>query len=301
MNINKHVNLTEIRTFVILAQAGSFTKAGEILNCSRSHISKQLNHLEKSLGVTLIIRTTRTQHLTAQGEAFFLRCKQSLQNIGYAIDNALESADSLSGHLKVNCVGGPIGEDIIAPLVNAFMKKYPDISLELDFSSRRVDLISGEFDFVFRMGELTDSSLVAKKLTDIHINTYVSPQYIADHGKPTDLKELNQHRCITGSMKQWAFVHNQTGIQETVTVGGSLSCKNGRIMVSSAIAGNGIIRVPETYCKAEVAQGLLVPLFSDWTVASTPFYLVFVQDQHQPTRIKVFKDFVSDYFIENSL
>ena len=294
--MKKQVSLSDIKTFVVLAEQGSFTKAGEKLLCSRSHISKQLAQLESSLGVSLLIRTTRTQHLTPQGEAFYERCKQSLNGISHAIDRVLESADSLSGNIRINCVGGYIAEEIIAALISDFMLQHPDINIELDFSSQRVDLVSGEFDFVFRMGELADSSLIARKLTDIKINTYVSPTYLAKYGKPTDPKDLLRHRCIAGSLKNWTFIDRDNNKKTEVTIAGNLTCKSGRVMVSSAILGNGIIRVPELYCQRELEQGKLMPLFDQWGVESTPFYLVYLQDKHQPLRLKVFKDYVVENF-----
>ncbi|PKG81378.1 LysR family transcriptional regulator [Colwellia sp. 75C3] len=294
--MKKKVSLSDIKTFVVLAEQGSFTKAGEKLACSRSHISKQLAQLESSLDVSLLIRTTRTQHLTPQGEAFYQRCKLSLNGISHAIDRVLESADSLSGKIRINCVGGYIAEEVISPLISDFMVEHPDINIELDFSSRRVDLVSGEFDFVFRMGELADSSLIARKLTDITINTYVSPKYLAKHGKPNDPKDLIKHRCITGSLKSWSFINSETKKKTDVMVEGNLTCKNGRVMISSAISGNGIIRVPELYCKTELERGLLEPLFTKWQVESTPFYLVYVQDKHKPMRLTAFKNYVVENF-----
>ncbi|GGP72124.1 LysR family transcriptional regulator [Shewanella algicola] len=290
--MKKPVNLSDIKTFVVLAEQGSFTKAGEKLQCSRSHISKQLAQLEANLGVSLLIRTTRTQHLTPQGEVFFERCKSSLNGISHAIDSVLESANVLSGHIKINCVGGMIAENIIASLVSDFMSEHPDISIDLDFSSHRVDLISGEFDFVFRMGKLADSSLIARKLTDLKVGIYASPEYLSHYGTPVNPKELTAHKCINGSVKNWLFINNKTSETLDVFIEGNLTCKNGRIMISSAIAGNGIIRVPSLYCKDEVEKGLLIPLFDEWYIDSTPFYLVYTQEKHKPMRLKIFKDYV---------
>ncbi|WDE06965.1 LysR family transcriptional regulator [Thalassomonas viridans] len=294
--MNKKISLSDIRTFVVLAECGSFTRAAEALMCSRSHISKQLAQLESDLGVTLLTRTTRTQKLTPQGEVFFERCQRSLQSIDSAVDSVLESSEALQGQIKINCVGGQIGEDIVAPLVNDFMVKNPQLSVELDFSSRRVDLVSGEFDFVFRMGELDDSALIARKLTDIHIDTLASPAYIERYGWPADPKALKHHRCIVGSMHHWTFVDLRNGKRLELPVNASLRCKNGRVMISSALAGNGIIRVPELYCQKELKQGKLVPVFNDWKVQSTPFNLVYLKDKHQPLRLRTFKDFVVSEF-----
>ena len=294
--MKKQPSLSDIKTFVALAEAGSFTRAAEKLRYSRSHISKQLAQLEEDLGVTLMVRTTRTQHLTPQGEAFYARCKTSLNGIALAIDRAIEGADALSGTIKINSVGGYIGEDILAPLLCDFMAQHPDISIELDFASKRVDLIAGEFDFVFRMGELIDSSLIARKLTDIHSNTFASPGYIARYGKPQNPKELEGHRCITGSLRQWSFTNNKNDKRLEISVDGNLTCKNGRTMVSAAVAGQGIIRVPEFYCKREWQQELLQPLFDDWVIDSTPLYLVYLRDKHQPARLTAFKQYVVDNF-----
>ncbi len=290
--MKKDVNYSDIRSFLVLVETGSFTKAAEKLLCSRSQISKQLSQLETHLGVSLLVRTTRTQHLTTAGETFYQKCKHSFASIESAIDTAKDSANELSGEIKINSVGGYIGENVIGPLVSDFMQMHPDVRVVLDFSSKRVDLVSGEFDFVFRMGELSDSALIARKLTELKIDTYASPEYIDKYGKPTEPKELAQHKCIAGSMHNWTFSHTQSGVQQEVNVKGDLECRNGRVMLHSALSGNGIIRVPEIYCYKETQEGKLVPIFHHWQVKSAPFYLVYLQDKHMLSRIKAFRDFV---------
>ena len=292
----KQAALSDIKAFVVLAQAGSFTKAAAKLLVSRSYISKQLSQLEADLGVTLLNRTTRTQHLTPQGEAFYQRCHNALSGIESAIERAIDSGDTLAGRITINSVGGYIGEEIIAPLVHDFMHQYPAINIELDFTSQRVDLITGKFDFVFRMGALNDSSLIARELTSIDSDTFVSPNYLAKHGLPQSPQDLSTHRCITGSVRHWAFINKATNESLNIPIDGHLVCKNGKIMVSAAVAGNGIIRVPTLYCNKEVAAGLLQPLFTDWRIAAIPFYLVYMQDKHAPQRLNVFKDYVIQNF-----
>lgn len=294
--MKKQSQLADIRAFVVLVEQGSFTRAGEKLLCSRSHISRQLVQLEADLGVTLLIRTTRTQHLTPQGKAFYERCKASLGSIAHAVDRAMESADSLVGNIKINCVGGYIAEDIVSALINDFMLQYPDISIELDFSSARVNLITGEYDFVFRMGELEDSGLIARKLTDIQIATYASKAYLQQFGHPRVPAELASHRCIAGSVNPWVFNRRGTDKKQEVLIDGNLVCRNGRIMVNSACAGNGIIRVPEFYCREQVRQQQLVQLFDDWEIESIPLYLVYNNDRHQPARLRAFVEFVITHF-----
>lgn len=294
--MKKEINYSDIKSFINLVEAGSFTNAAERMMCSRSHVSKQLTQLESSLGVSLLVRTTRTQHLTPQGEAFYQKCKASFDGIDHAVERAMESVSMLAGEIKINCVGGYIGESIVGSLINDFMQIHPDINIMLDFTSKRVDLISGEFDFVFRMGELMDSALIARKLAELKINIFASPAYLKKYGKPQEPKELVNHKCITGSMHSWHFKHIKTNQKIEVNIKGDLECKNGRVMLHSALLGNGIIRVPEIYCLKELREKQLIPVFQEWSIEPTPFYLVYLNDKHQPARIKAFKEFIITHF-----
>ncbi len=293
--MKQKINHADINSFLTLVETGSFTLAAEQLQCSRSHVSKQLSQLEQQLGVSLLVRTTRTQHLTAVGEDFYKKCKSAFTNIEQAIEQAIESASAVSGSIKINCVGGYIGENVIGPLVTDFMLEHPGVNVSLDFSSKRVDLISGEYDFVFRMGELVDSALIARKLCDLKVQVLASPSYLNKQTKPEHPSQLSEHKCISGSMRSWTFKQQQ-GDSVEVNVKAELDCRNGRVMLHSALAGNGIIRVPEIYCSQQIESGQLVPVFEDWFIDPTPFYLVYVKDKHQAARNTAFKDFVVSKF-----
>ncbi|WP_076414380.1 LysR family transcriptional regulator [Shewanella sp. UCD-KL12] len=295
----REINLADIKAFTVIAEQGSFTKAAEVLDCSRSHLSKQLTQLEACLGVTLITRTTRAQRMTEQGEAFFNRCRGAFDDIEQAIEIAVDNAQRLQGSIKVNCVGGYLGEEVVARLVNEFIAKYPGISVELDFSSQRVDLLVDQFDLVFRMGELEDSGLVARKLMDITNMTLASPKYVDARGLPGDPKALKAHQCITGSVNNWSFFHIANRAQKLdVHINGAFRCRNGRAMKQSALMGNGIVRLPELYCSDELARGELVSVFDDWQVADTPLYLLYHKDRYQPALLKEFVGFTIDHFKE---
>lgn len=293
--MNNKVNLADIRAFVLTAKAGSFTCAAELLSCSRSHVSKQLLQLETTLGVKLITRTTRTQRLTDQGKVFFDQCERSLMIMDQAIEQVIDSAKVMKGSLKINCVGGYIGEEIITPLINDFIRKHSEVRVNLNFASKRVNLISGEFDLVFRMGHLEDSNLIARKVLDIAIVTVASPKYLQQYGYPNRPEDLKKHQCITGSVTHWSFNRIDKAAEEVdIAVTGSFQCKNGRAMVTSALAGNGIVRVPALYCMSELENGLLVPIFDTWQVPEIPLYLVYLQDKHQPERLKAFIEFACE-------
>ncbi|MGS0681860.1 LysR family transcriptional regulator [Shewanella sp. 125m-7] len=293
------LNLADVRAFTVIAEKGSFTLAAEKLGCSRSHLSKQLTQLERYLGVTLITRTTRAQRLTEQGSFFYERCQHALDVMEQAVAKTVDNAHNLQGKININCVGGYIGEEIVNQLVNDFMSQHPNIQIHLDFSSQRVDLVLDEFDLVFRMGELEDSGLVARKLMDIANCTLASPAYIAKRGRPQHPKELKTHACITGSVYHWNYHSRSDKNQKAeVTIAGTFLCKNGRVMKSSALAGNGIVRLPEIYCSTELDSGELVHVFEDWTISDTPLYLLYNKDQFQPARLRQFIDFTTQHFME---
>ncbi|ABZ75193.1 transcriptional regulator, LysR family [Shewanella halifaxensis HAW-EB4] len=293
------LNLADVRAFTVIAEKGSFTIAAEKLGCSRSHLSKQLTQLERYLGVTLITRTTRAQRLTEQGRFFYERCQHALDIMEQAVAKTVDDAHNLQGKININCVGGYIGEEIVNQLVNDFMTLHPNIQVHLDFSSQRVDLVLDEFDLVFRMGELEDSGLVARKLMDIANCTLASPRYIAKHGRPEHPKELKHHACVTGSVHHWSYHRRSNKSHKTeVTITGALLCKNGRVMKSSALAGNGIVRLPEIYCSAELNAGTLVHLFDDWAISDTPLYLLYNRDQFQPARLRQFIEFTIQNFMK---
>ncbi|KLV10496.1 LysR family transcriptional regulator [Photobacterium ganghwense] len=296
-----HINLADIRSFVLIAQLGNFTKAAEVLNVSRSHVSRQISQLETEMGVTLLIRTTRTLKLTDAGRHFYQQCEGALNNIDQALLAAVDDVNEVKGKIRINCVGGYLGEDVIAHIVSEFMLLHPDVDIHLDFSSHRVDLIEDDFDIAFRMGKLDDAGFVARKLLDVSMNTLASPEYISQYGRPTHPKDLIHHRCLTGTVKRWSYVSLDTGQQTEVTVNGPLLCRNGRVLVKGALAGNGIIRVPSCYCQQEIDAGKLVEVFDKWTIPTVEFSAIYHQDKYQPTRLRAFIAFTKSYFERHPL
>lgn len=306
-----NINLADIRSFVLIAQLGNFTKAAEALSVSRSHVSRQISSLEAQMGVTLLTRTTRTLRLTPAGERFYQQCEKALNEIDQALIAAVDDTEQIRGLIRVNCVGGYIGEQIIARYVAEFMALYPQVQVQLDFSSHRVDLIEDEFDIAFRMGTLDDSGFIAKHLMDIEIVTLASPRYLQQYGEPLQPKDLVQHRCLLGSVKRWSYQsandQNQdysqernrdqkTDQQQDVSLEGHLVSKNGQALVTGALLGNGIIRVPLMYCLDAVERGELVQVMPEWQIPSVPFSVLYHQDKYQPKRLRSFIDFIKQSF-----
>lgn len=286
------LNLADIRSFVLIAQLGSFTKAAQTLDVSRSHVSRQISNLESQMKVTLLIRTTRTLKLTEAGKRFYLQCEQALINIEQAVLVAVDDVEKVQGEIRINCVGGYLGEEVIGQIACDFMKQYPQTQIHLDFSSHRVDLLEEDFDIAFRMGQLDDSGFIARKLMSIEMSTLASPHYLITMGKPTHPKQLTSHQCLTGSVKRWGFQHKISHDELEIAIKGHLQCKNGRVLVKGALNHQGIIRVPNLYCLDAIAEGRLVEVFDEWYIPSVAFSAIYHKDRYQPKRLRTFIDFV---------
>ncbi len=297
-NINRlhNVNLADIRSFVLIAQLGNFTKAAEALGVSRSHVSRQISQLESQIKVTLLLRTTRTIKLTEAGKLFYQQCEKALSEIDHALLMAINDVEKIQGEIRINSVGGYLGEELIAQIMCDFMSLYPQTRINLDFSSHRVDLLEEDFDIAFRMGQLEDSGFIAHKLMTLEMCTLASPQYLQTQGTPAHPKDLISHQCLTGSVKRWGFQNVTTHDNTEIAIPHHFQCKNGRVLVKAAINHQGIIRVPKLYCQEELDQKRLVEVFEQWRIPSVDFSVLYHRDRHQPKRLSVFIDFVKTYF-----
>ncbi|MGD8116049.1 LysR substrate-binding domain-containing protein [Vibrio sp. TRT 29B02] len=286
------LNLADIRSFVLIAQLGSFTKAAQALDVSRSHVSRQISNLENQMSVTLLIRTTRTLKLTDAGKRFYLQCEQALNGIEQAVLGAVDDVEKVQGEIRINCVGGYLGEDVIGQIACDFMQEYPQTQIHLDFSSHRVDLLEEDFDIAFRMGQLEDSGFIARKLMTVEMSTLASPDYLKAMGRPSHPKQLVSHQCLTGSVKRWGYQHKVTHSELEVVIKGHLQCKNGRVLVKGALNHQGIIRVPKVYCLNQIKTGQLIEVFDEWHIPSVSFSAIYHKDRYQPKRLRAFIDFV---------
>ncbi|RLV60943.1 LysR family transcriptional regulator [Parashewanella curva] len=296
----ENINVLDIKAFLLIAEEGSFTQAAERMQVSRSHVSRRLASLEAQMGVALIERTTRRQRLTHIGQQFYASCKQAFGSIDQAVQQAVDDTHQLRGSLHVNSVGGLIGEELVAELVTRFLSQHKDIDVELDFSSHRIDLIKDQFDVAFRMGELNDAGFVGRKIGDIEVNIFASPEYLKQYGKPSHPQALQQHTCLSGSISQWRFESaDPTQSSAEVNVEGRLRCKSGRALLQAAIQHQGIVRLPTLYCQQALENGVLLPVFDDWHIASVPLHLIYHKSRYQPQRLRTFIEFVVNEFKSN--
>ncbi|EEA94607.1 LysR family transcriptional regulator [Pseudovibrio sp. JE062] len=282
-----------LRSFLAVAEHGSFTLASDETGLSKASLSQQVSQLEEQLDVQLLYRTTRKLRLTEIGERYYEMCRAGVKQIEDASDLASQATDSLTGPIRMNAVGGLIGEELIAPLVIEYQQANPGIEVKLDFSSIREDLLETDFDLVLRMGDLEDSTLIARKLHTITTRYVASPFFVAAHSKirhPSDLKGLP---FISGSVQEWIFTRGQERIVVQAEKGFQIS--NGRVMCQAAVAGLGIARLADVYTDAPIKRGELTEMLSGWK-QTTPLWLVSPPTRHQLHRVRELMNYLSSNF-----
>lgn len=282
-------NFQAIHVFVAVVETGSFSSAATHLGMTRSRISQIISALEKRVAAQLIIRSTRSMHLTEAGQLFHEQCRRGLGLINSAIEQLEEDRADISGRIRINSVGGHFGEQILAPLVLKFMALHPGVQVELDFSSQQVDLITDHYDFAVRMGELQDSTLIARPLANYESFLCASPRYLQQHGQPKDPRELSKHKLLTGSVKKWRLFRQASREKDhmDITVKGSLDCPNGHVMRQAALANLGIAYLPAYYVADDIRQGKLEPLLPQWWHGQSHVSLVYPQTRFKIRRVQL--------------
>lgn len=285
--------------FARVVEAGSFTKAADTLHMSKTTVTQLVQQLEARLRVKLLNRTTRKVNVTADGAVYYERVVRLLADLDDA-ETSLSSAASLPrGRLRVD-VPSPLARMILMPAMPGFHAKYPDIQIDMGVSDRKVDLIGDNVDCVVRGGELTDQSLMARRVGDLQLGVYAAPGYLQRLGTPTHPRELedSQHRIIgflwarTGRALPYAM---QNGA-ENLTVHGRyvLAVDDGNAYLAAGLAGMGVLWLPDYMAKEHVAHGELVPLFEGWRMEPMPLYVAFPPNRHISIKVRVFIEWVAE-------
>lgn len=282
-----------IRSFLAVAEHGSFSDAAQATGLSKASLSQQVSQLELLLDVQLLYRTTRTLRLSEVGRQYYAMCKDGYRQLDAAQEWASQANQSLRGVIKMNSVGGAIGEDVIAPLLIEFQQLHPQISIELDFSSVRVDLIKDQYDLVLRMGALPDSSLVARRLHTITTRYVASPQFVTQYANIQHPTDLNQVPLVSGSVTEWDF--SQSDDRLKVSFENGFKIPNGRVMQQAALSGLGVARLADIYVQASIQRGDMIEILPEWA-QSTDLWLVCPPTRHQVQRVKTIMDWLIERF-----
>jgi DNA-binding transcriptional LysR family regulator len=285
------VNWEGISEFVAVAEAESFTKAAQRLGISTAQVSRQVSALETRMATKLFHRTTRKVSVTEVGKIYYQHCRQVLDGLEEA-ERAITNLQSTPrGLLKITA---PVtyGEGTIAPLINDFIAKYPELEIKITLTNQKVDLIDEGFDLAIRLGQLEDSSMMAKRLGSRTQYVCASPHYLATYGLPHSLSELEQHNCLQGTLDYWRFQEN--GKTRNIRVRGNLSCNSGHALVDAAIKNIGIIQLPDYYVLAFIDSGQLAPLLEHYRQPEEGIWALYPHNRHLSPKVRMLLDYLGE-------
>jgi DNA-binding transcriptional LysR family regulator len=289
--------LTGMKVFVRTLECGSFSAAGQTLQMSSQLVGKHVQRLEQGLGVQLLHRSTRRQSLTDFGQAFYERAKIILTEVEIAESMAAETRVVPSGRLKINA---PVsfGMHTLSPCLPGYMKLHPEVSVELTLSNRSVDLINEGYDAVFRVGDLSDTGLIAKRLAPYRLILCAAPSYLREHPPVTCPSDLTQHECLgfshTALRTHWTF-YGPNGL-ESVPVSGRLMVDHGEPLLFAALAGLGIMVQPLEIVREHLSDARLLALLSNYTVPPRPMHILYAPDRRLTPKLRSFLDFAGARF-----
>lgn len=294
-----------MQAFARVVEAGSFTKAAETLHMSKTSVTQLVQQLEAHLRVKLLNRTTRKVNLTADGAVYYERVLRLLDDLDDAETSLSNASTEPRGRLRVD-VPSPLARMILMPALPAFHARYPEIQIDMGVSDRIVDLIGEKVDCVVRGGELTDQSLMARRVGDLQLGVYAAPSYLQRLGTPVHPRELEDspHRIIgflwarTGKALPYAMHSNG----ESVHIQGRyvLAVDDGNAYLAAGLAGMGVLWLPDYMSAAHVAQGELIPLFEDWRLDPMPLYVAFPPNRHISLKLRVFIDWIAELMAEHA-
>ena len=288
--------LAHMEVFVAVVEAGGIGAAADRLGLAKSAVSRRLAELEARLGATLIHRTTRRLNLTDDGHAYYERCVAILADLDEAEAAVRQAHGDLKGRLKVTL---PLSFGLLhlAPLIQAFMTRHPEVRFELDFNDRQVDIMQEGFDLAIRIARLEDSSLIARRLAPIRSGIYASPDYLARHGTPNTAADLKDHDCLLYSNIQEPDLWHYTGPDRSpgsVRVPMRLSASSGEFLLQATLAGQGLIHSPTFYVHEALQAGRLKQVLTDHAWPELSAYAVYPPTRHLSGRVRAFIDFLAE-------
>ncbi len=291
----------EMTTLVAAVEHSGFSGAARALGVTPSAVSKTITRLEARLGVRLLNRTTRRLTPTAEGEALVARGRHILAELDEAEMEVTRARGSPRGLLRLHTMVA-FGLHQLPPVLPEFLRRYPEVKVELSVSDRLVDLVEEGGDLAIRSGRLPDSSLVARKIFDSERMICAAPSYLKRHGTPRRPEDLLRHNCIVISgypqLRRWPFDDpaSRDGIR-TIEVGGNLAANNAENVLQMALLGLGIVRLGDLVIAEHVNAGRLMPiLVESHHVEVLPLHAVYPQSRLRSPKVVVMVDFLVEKF-----
>lgn len=294
-----------MQAFVRVVETGSFTRAADTLQSSRTRVTQLVQQLETHLRVKLLNRTTRKVNVTADGAAYYERVVRLLADLDDAETSLSTASAAPRGRLRVD-VPAPLASLVLVPALPAFHARYPDIQLDLGASDRKVDLIDENVDCVVRGGELPGPSLRVRHVADLPLGVYAASGYLERVGVPAHPQLLEQapHYSVgyRGSRSGAPHAYAMQRGDERLRLHGrhALIVDDGNAYLAAGMAGMGVLWLPRYMARAPLALGELVPLFEDWQLDPMPLYVAFPTGRHVSRKLRVFIDWIVELLAQQA-
>ncbi|MFY0530063.1 LysR substrate-binding domain-containing protein [Archangium gephyra] len=293
------MDLNELLVFAKVVQAGSFTAAARGLRMPKSTVSRKVSELEERVGAQLLQRTTRKLRLTDVGQAYYEHCARIVAEAEQAELAVTRMQAAPHGLLRVTA---PLTFSFLGPIVAEFLKRYPEVQLELVCTDRSVDLVEEGFDVAVRAGRLADSSLIARKLGDIARVVVASPDYLEERGVPRSPKDLERHDCLVfGAGMEgnvWTLHSGSRSVQ--VSVRARIAVNEPDMLRAVALGGAGVTLLPTLLNAADLTTGRLRRILPDWSSPGAPVHAVYPGSRHHSPKVMAFLDFLRERWPEHS-
>jgi DNA-binding transcriptional LysR family regulator len=289
--------LSNMQAFAMVGQTGNFAEAARRLSVANSVVSKRVKDLEDFLGTQLLIRTTRKVRLTDAGYDYLEYVRKCLDEMTEVEAAVRHQAQKPVGMIKV-AAPQSFGRQYLGPALATYLEKYPDVSLKVYLSDKRVDLLEEGFDLAITIGVLQDSTLIARKLGDCRRVVCASPHYFEQHGKPKTPHDLSSHNCLSylnlAEGKAWPFWMGGKRVWQPVS--GRFSADNGDILYQAALTGAGITLLPTFIVGKAVESGKLQVVLEQYEEQNFSIYALYQHKRHLSTKVRMLIDHLTQCF-----
>ena len=286
--------LDAMHLFIRVAELGSFSAAAQQLGVARSVVTRQIAALEAHLGVKLMARSTRRLSLTSAGTAYLEKCRVILNLVEAAETGVAEERLTPRGNIRIS-VPLSFGLKRLAPLLLDFSQRYPEISLDMDYTDRRVNLIEEGIDLSIRITRRLEPGDVARRIGTARMQVVAAPEYLARHGRPQQPAELAHHECLgytnAGATMPWQFMID--GQLESLQVRSRINANNGDVMTEAAAQGLGITCQPDFITDTFIAAGRIEEILADFPMPELGIYAMLASNRHVPYRVRALMDFLA--------
>lgn len=294
------MDLEDVRIFTTVVDRESFTKAAAVLDMPKSTVSRRVSALEDTLGVRLLHRTTRSLRLTPAGQLYYSRTRRLIDDLKSAEEAVQEMQAGPGGLLRLTIPNDITG--MMAQLITAFQREYPQVRLSVFSTGRRVDLVAEGYDLALRAGTLTDSSLVSRKLLSQRFYLVASPAYLREHAAPQSPNDLSEHDCLIFGTERtealWTLKREEEQVE--VRVKGRLACNDFDLLRHAALSGVGLTYLPEWLVVEHLRQGELIALLPEYAPdLGGGLYAVYPSPKHLTPRVRAFIDFAADWLTQS--